>query len=220
MPSPIKPFNIDSFLAAVHARRKIIHFRRNQTIFSQGEGSDAIFYIEKGSVKLTITSEDGREAIVDVFGGGDFFGESSIASGQPVRFHAAIAITDTRVVKIGRDAIINALRASSDALYAFVSSLLRRDARLQQDLASYILETGEKRLARALLMRARLNENYTPPFAKFSQQDLANMIGLTRQRVNVLLQGFRKSGFVSDARGFKVNPSILAVLQKGLGRKL
>jgi CRP/FNR family transcriptional regulator, cyclic AMP receptor protein len=220
MPSPIKPFNIDSFLAAVHARRKIIHFRTNQTIFSQGEDSDAIFYIEKGSVKLTITSEEGREAIVGVFGGGDFFGESCIASDLPVRFHTAIAITDTRVVNIGRDAIINALRASSDALYAFVSSLLRRDARMQQDLASYILETGEKRLARALLMIARLNENHTPPFAKFSQQDWADMIGLTRQRVNVLLQGFRKSGFISDARGFKVNPVILTVLQKGLGRKL
>ena len=198
MPSPIKPFNIDSFLAAVHARRKIIHFRRNQTIFSQGEGSDAIFYIEKGSVKLTITSEEGREAIVGVFGGGDFFGESCIASDRPVRFHTAIAITDTRVVKICRDAIINALRASSDALYAFVSSLLRRDARIQQDLAIYISETGKKRLARALLTRAR--------FAKFSQQDWADMIGLTRQRVNVLLQ--------------RLTPPSSQFSKKGLGRKL
>jgi CRP/FNR family cyclic AMP-dependent transcriptional regulator len=198
MPSPIKPFNIDSFLAAVHARRKIIHFRRNQTIFSQGEGSDAIFYIEKGSVKLTITSEEGREAIVGVFGGGDFFGESCIASDRPVRFHTAIAITDTRVVKICRDAIINALRASSDALYAFVSSLLRRDARIQQDLAIYISETGKKRLARALLTRAR--------FAKFSQQDWADMIGLTRQRVNVLLQ--------------RLTPPSSQSAKKGLGRKL
>jgi len=198
MPSPIKPFNIDSFLAAVHARRKIIHFRRNQTIFSQGEGSDAIFYIEKGSVKLTITSEEGREAIVGVFGGGDFFGESCIASDRPVRFHTAIAITDTRVVKIRRDAIINALRASSDALYAFVSSLLRRDARIQQDLAIYISETGKKRLARALLTRAR--------FAKFSQQDWADMIGLTRQRVNVLLQ--------------RLTPPSSQFSKKGLGRKL
>jgi len=198
MPSPIKPFNIDSFLAAVHARRKIIHFRRNQTIFSQGEGSDAIFYIEKGSVKLTITSEEGREAIVGVFGGGDFFGESCIASDRPVRFHTAIAITDTRVVKIRRDAIINALRASSDALYAFVSSLLRRDARIQQDLAIYISETGKKRLARALLTRAR--------FAKFSQQDWADMIGLTRQRVNVLLQ--------------RLTPPSSQSAKKGLGRKL
>ena len=123
-------------------------------------------------------------------------------------------------MKIGRDAIINALRASSDALYAFVSYLLRRDARIQQDLAVYISETGKKRLARALLTRARLNENHTPPFAKFSQQDWADMIGLTRQHVNVLLQGFRKSGFISDARGFKVNPSILTVVQKGLGRQL
>jgi len=198
MPSPIKPFNIDSFLAAVHARRKIIHFRRNQTIFSQGEGSDAIFYIEKGSVKLTITSEEGREAIVGVFGGGDFFGESCIASDRPVRFHTAIAITDTRVVKICRDAIINALRASSDALYAFVSSLLRRDARIQQDLAIYISETGKKRLARTLLTRAR--------FAKFSQQDWADMIGLTRQRVNVLLQ--------------RLTPPSSQFSKKGLGRKL
>src|ERR1700716_416222 len=198
MPSHIKPFNIDSFLAAVHARIKIIHFRRNQTIFSQGEGSDAIFYIEKGSVKLTITSEEGREEIVGVFGGGDFFGESCIASDRPVRFHTAIAITDTRVVKICRDAIINALRASSDALYAFVSSLLRRDARIQEDLAIYISETGKKRLARALLTRAR--------FAKFSQQDWADMIGLTRQRVNVLLQ--------------RLTPPSSQSAKKGLGRKL
>ena len=203
---PSQPFNIDSFLAAVHAKRKIIHFRRNQTIFSQGEGSDAIFYIEKGSVKLTITSEEGREAIVGVVGGGDFFGESCIASVRPVRFHTAIAITDTRVVKIGRDAIINALRASSDALYAFVSYLLRRDARIQQDLAVYISETGKKRLARALLTRARLNENHTPPFAKFSQQDWADMIGLSRQRVNVLLQ--------------RLTPPSSQFSKKGLGRKL
>jgi CRP-like cAMP-binding protein len=206
MPSPIKPFNIASFLAAVHARRKIIHFGRNQTIFSQGEGSDAIFYIEKGSVKLTITSEEGREAIVGVLGEGDFFGESCIASDRPVRFHTAIALTDTRVVKIGRDAIINALRASSDAMYAFVSYLLRRDARIQQDLAIYISETGKKRLARALLTRARLNENHTPPFAKFSQQDWADMIGLTRQRVNVLLQ--------------RLIPPSSQFSKKGLGRKL
>lgn len=218
-PPTSQPFSIDGFLAAVRAQKKIVHFRRKQTIFSQGERSDAMFYIEKGNVKLTVASRDGKEAIIGVFDGGTFFGESCIASDRPARFHTAIALTDVRVVKIDRKAIINTLRATSDAFYECISSLLRRNARVQQDFANNLLETGDKRLARALLSISRLKEGQSPPFSKITQQEWANMIGITRQRVNVLLRQFKESGFIDDAVGLRVNPSISFVLREGLGRR-
>ena len=214
-PATSQPFSIDGFLAAVRAQKKIVHFRRKQTIFSQGERSDAMFYIEKGTVKLTVASRDGKEAIIAVFDGGTFFGESCIASDRPARFHTAIALTDMRVVKIDRKAIINTLRATSDAFYDCISTLLMRSARVQQDFANNLLETSEKRLARALLSISRLNDGQSPPFSKITQQDWANMIGITRQRVNALLAQFRESGFIDDAVGLRVNPSIAFVLRKG-----
>jgi CRP-like cAMP-binding protein len=194
MSSPTEPFDIDGFLIALGARKKIVHFRKNQNIFSQGERSDVMFYIEKGDVKLTVTSKEGREAIVGVVGGGEFFGESCIVSDRAVRFHTATALTDTRAIRIDGSAIRNSLSTAGDAVYSFISSLIRRNALIQEDLASHLLESSEKRLAGALLAIGRLKEAQTPPFRKIDQQDLASMIRITRQRVKILLSRFRKPG--------------------------
>lgn len=219
MPSLTRNFDIDFFLAAARSKRKPILFRKKQVIFSQGSRSDAIFYIEDGNVKLTVTSGQGKEAIIGVLGPGDIFGESCIASDRLVRFHTATAFTDVRVVKIARTAVMSTLPEQCGAFYALISLLLRLHFRVQQDFANALLESSEKRLARALFAIARLNENKTPSFPTISQQDWADMIGITRQRVNVLLRRFRKSRFIDDALGLKVNPSLLTVLAEQPGRE-
>ena len=176
-----------------------------------------MFYIEKGSVKLIAATKEGKEAILGILDGGDFFGESSIGSDRPFRLHSAIALTDAHLVRIDRHPIKSALSAAGDGLYAFVSCLLARNTRLQQELITFILESGEKRLARALWVIFQLKRDQRPPFPQITQQDLANMVGITRQRVNILLKRFRKSGFIDEAAGLKVNPSILAILREDGG---
>jgi CRP-like cAMP-binding protein len=213
MPPPAKTFDIDALLFALGSKRNSVRLGRNQILFVEGERSDSMFYIESGTVKLTVTSSNGREAIIGIFDDGDFLGESCIVSDRPIRFHTATAMTDVRLVKIGRDAIVNRLRAAGDAFYALVSSILRQNARTQQDFANRLLEPSDKRLARALLALSRLNERQIRPLDHITQQDWAEMIGISRQRVNVLLRQFRKSGLVSDARGVKVNPDILTVIE-------
>jgi CRP/FNR family transcriptional regulator, cyclic AMP receptor protein len=202
--------DIQNFLVAVNSKRTVLKRHKRQIIFSQGEPSDAMFHIEQGTVKLTVASISGKEAIIELVGTGEFFGESSIAYTQPHRFQTAIALTDVSLVKIDGEAIKNALRIASDALYHCISSILRRNARIQQDFANNLLDSSAKRLARALLSLSKLNGDRSA-FEDITQQDWADMLGLTRQRVNVLLRQFRRQGFIGDARGLEVHPSIVAV---------
>jgi CRP/FNR family transcriptional regulator, cyclic AMP receptor protein len=211
-----KTFDIVGLLAALGTKGKTVQFPKNRIIFSQGDRSDAIFYIESGNVKLAATSHQGKEAIVGVFEGGDFIGESCIRSDLPARFQTATTITDARLVRIDRDAIVSTLRAKGEVFYVFISSVIRHTMRAQEALANSLLESSEKRLARALLTMYRLNEGHCPPYANITQQNWADMIGITRQRVNVLLKQFRKSGLIEDARGLKVKPNILAILDDRL----
>lgn len=172
-----------------------------------------MFYIEQGIVKLTVASTGGKEVIVDVLGSENFFGESSIAYATPVRFQSAIALTDVSLVKIDGNAIKNALRAASNALYDCIS-LFRRHDRIRQDFANNLLNFSEKRLARALLSVSKLNNGDRSSCPDITQQDRADMLGITRQRVNILLKQFRKQGFIRDENGLKVDPSIVAVAGK------
>jgi CRP-like cAMP-binding protein len=194
------PFDLDSLLPPGSADRKIARFTRNQIIFSQGDRSEALFYIEKGCVKLTVTSQQGKEAIIGIFNRGDLIGESCLGRGQPVRFGNAVAVTDTRAVKIDRKALIPILRTRAQASYVFITYLLARNTRTREDLVHNLLNSGERRLARVLSVLAQSEAKGTCHSSpKVSQQTLGEMIGATRQQVNVLMQRYRKSGFVENA---------------------
>ena len=194
-PSTLNRFDLDAFLASSSADRKQISFRKKQIIFSQGDRSDAIFFIKHGIVKLTATSDQGKEAVIGIFDGGHLFGESCLAPDRPVRFHNAIALTDMRVAKINRQEIIRRLRSDGESCYRVVTYLLRRNAQIQQDLVNNLLYASEGRLIRVLLSVTKWQEgNKTEHFPKLSQQTLAEMIGTTRQRVNVLMKQLKARG--------------------------
>lgn len=185
-------FDIAPLLSSMGHRDKPLFFRKKQIIFSQGDRSEAIFYVEKGAVKLTVLAANGKEAFVGLLDGGDFFGESCISFGQPVRFHTATAVTDMQVVKIARAPMIGTLRTKPEFAYGFILYLLERNDRLEQELASTRLNSTEERVVQALSFVERLGRNGRV-VPSLTQQDLANIVGITRQRVNVVLQRLRKS---------------------------
>jgi CRP-like cAMP-binding protein len=194
---PPQTFDVDILLSKLVSSRAPLEFRKKQVIFSQGDRSDALFYIERGNVKLTVVSDKGKEVIICVSGAGTFVGESCIASGEPSRFHSAVALTDVRVRKINRSAIVKVLRDGGDIALAFITHLLRREVRIQEDLASKLVNSTEASLARVLVSLAESKEKGSrEPSARLSQQTLAEMIGVTRQRVNVLMKRFKTSNIV------------------------
>ena len=186
-------FNIAPLLRGIGNRDKLVSFRKKQVIFSHGDMSDSIFYIDSGIAKLTITSLKGKEALVSIVAEGDFFGESSLLSSRPVRFHTATAVTEMRVRKIDRAQMIRTLRMQPEIACDLISYLLRRYHALQREFADSLLQSSGERLDRVLTSLGRGGGN-KGKFVVLSQQDLANMVGITRQRVNVLLKQLRKSG--------------------------
>ncbi|HXO32898.1 MAG TPA: Crp/Fnr family transcriptional regulator [Candidatus Acidoferrales bacterium] len=206
---PAKTFDAATFLVSIGPKKRDMWFPARKLIFSEGEPSGSIFYIEKGAVKLTVTSRQGKEAIIGVLSRGDFFGENCIAPDQPVRFHSAVALTDLRAVKIDRTIIIRALLGGGDACYGFVTYLLGRNTRISADLVNNLMDSSEERLARALFFLAQPDRLDSTD--KVSQQTLAEMIGTTRQRVNVLMKSFKSSGLIDCSHGLKVNDSLRSV---------
>jgi len=204
-------FDNAAFLALISPQKKAVCFPEKQIIFSEGESSDSIFYIQKGNVKLTVTSKQGKEAIIGVFCPGDFFGENCIAPDQPLRFHNAVAFTEVRALKIDRSAIIRVLLGGGDACYGFVTYLLGRNKRMSSDLVNNLMDSSEERLARALYFLAQPGRFDCA--AKVSQQTLAEMIGTTRQRVNVLMKRFKNSGLIEYAPGLKVHDSLRSIFR-------
>jgi CRP/FNR family cyclic AMP-dependent transcriptional regulator len=195
---------------------KTASFERKQIIFSHGDRSECIFYIEKGLVKLTATSRHGKEAIIGLFGRGHFFGESCLNSEHPVRYHNAVALTDMRVRTIGRSAMIRLLRAGGQASYDFTRYMLNRCTRIEDELTNQLLSSSTERLARVFyLLALAQQESGVEPIAKLSQQTLAEMIGTTRQRVNVLIRHFRESALPLSASG--APPDSPAGLQPSAG---
>ncbi len=205
-------FDAASFLASINPEKKSAWFPGKHIIFAEGERNDSLFYIEKGMVKLTATSRQGKDAIIGIFSRGDFFGESCIAADQPFRFHNAVALTDMRVLKIDRTAMIRALLGGGHACYDFVIYLLGRHTRIERDLVNNLMDSSEERLARVLFFLAQPGKFDPPP--KISQQTLAEMIGATRQRVNVLMKRFKSSGLIEYGNGLKVNDSLRRVFWK------
>jgi CRP/FNR family cyclic AMP-dependent transcriptional regulator len=206
-------FNVRAFLDSAGVSRRVEEFRKKQAIFSQGEPADSVMYIEKGSVKFTVVNESGKEAVVAVFGPGDFFGEGGLA-GQKLRMGTATAIVPTTVLIIGKDEMTRLLHAEHDLSDRFITHMLARNIRVEADLIDQLFNSTEKRLARILLLLARYGKEDQPErvLQKVSQETLAEMIGTTRSRVNLFMNKFKKLGFIEYNGGIKINKSLLTVV--------
>jgi CRP-like cAMP-binding protein len=200
-------------LATVGERRKSILFRQEQGIFAQGDAADAVFYIQTGKVKLTVVSKTGKEATIGVLGDGDFFGEGGLA-GQLLRMSSATAMTDCAVLRIDKQAMMEALHREHEFSDLFVAYLLARTIRYEEDLVDQLFNSSEKRLARILLLLAHFGKEGIPETVvpKVSQEMLAEMIGTTRSRVSFFMNRFRKLGFIHYNGGLQVHSSLLHVV--------
>jgi CRP/FNR family cyclic AMP-dependent transcriptional regulator len=206
-------FPMYSLLNALGKDVKIVFFRRNQGIFSRGDSSRSLFYIQHGSVKLTLTSPQGKEAVIAILDGGCFLGHSALEFDRPARSHNAIALTDVSAMKIEPKAMLYLVHKEELACAALLSSMIKFETQLVGNCADSLLYRAEGRLARALLAISRINKPAgSMPVAKFSQQDLANMIGASRQRVNGLLKELKRRGFIDYDDGLRIHKSITKLL--------
>jgi CRP/FNR family transcriptional regulator, cyclic AMP receptor protein len=206
-------FDLKTFLSTIDGGRTIVPAPKKQTIFAQGDMADAVFYLQKGKVKLTVVAKNGKEATIGILNEGDFFGEGSL-TGQPRRMGSATAMTDCTVMRIDKKSMMEVIhreRAFSDM---FVAYLLTRNIRYEEDLVDQLFNSSEKRLARILLLLAHFGKDGKPEVAipKISQETLAEMVGTTRGRVNFFMNRFRKMGFVRYNGGLEVHPSLLNVV--------
>ena len=207
-------FHPETFLAKAGLGRAIIEVPKKKVIFSQGEPGDAVFYIQKGKVKLTVVSERGKEATVALLGAEDFIGEDCVAAIQGLRMATASAITDCTLLRIERKQMLRVLHQQHAFSDVFVSYLLARNARIQEDLVDQLFNSSEKRLARTLLLLANFGKNGKPEtvIPKIGQEVLAEMIGTTRSRVNFFMNRFRRMGFIHYNGGLQVHSSLLNVI--------
>jgi CRP-like cAMP-binding protein len=213
---PAKPppsFSPQEFLASFGQGRKQLELRRKQTIFAQGEMANAVFYIHKGRVKLTVISKQGKEATIGMLGPGDFFGEGSIA-GQPLRMTSATALTECSVSRIEKKKMMEVLHQQHTFSDLFVAYLLARNIRYEEDLVDQLFNSSEKRLARVLLLLSRFGKEGKPEplLPKISQEALAEMVGTTRSRVSFFMNRFRKLGLIKYNGGLQVHSSLLNII--------
>src|ERR1700739_670526 len=207
-------FDPNTFLATIGDGRKILAVPKKQTIFTQGDGADAVFYIQKGKVRLTVVSKTGREATIGILNEGNFFGEGSLA-GQALRMGSAAAMTDCQLLRIEKKAMMDALHHEHALSDMFVAYLLARNIRYEEDLVDQLFNSSEKRLARLLLLLARFGKDGLPEagIPKISQEPLAEMIGTTRSRVSFFMNRFRELGFLDYGEsGLKVHSSLLNIV--------
>jgi len=215
-PKPRPSFNPKTFLAKVGAGRTIDTHPKDHIAFSQGDPSDAVFYLQKGKVKITVISEQGKEAVVAILGPNEFFGEGCLA-GQAQRISTAVTITESVVVRLEKAAILRVIHEESAFSELFIAHLLGRTIRVEADLVDQLFNSSEKRLARLLLLLANFGKEGKPEpmIAKISQETLAEMIGTTRSRVSFFMNKFRKLGFIEYNGGIHVHSSLLnAVLHE------
>ena len=206
-------FNVQAFLDSAGVARKIVEYRRSGKIYSQGDPTENVMYIQKGGVKLSVVNEVGKEAVVAILGPGDFFGEGGMA-GQPVRMGAATAITPTTLLAIEKKEMIRMLHAEHAFSDRFETYMLARNIRIEEDLVDQLFNSTEKRLARTLLLLAQYGKQDQPQrvLPKMSQEMLATMIGTSRSRVNLFMNKFKKLGFIRYNGGLHVNSSLLSVV--------
>ncbi len=209
-----RDFDPREFLATIGTGRKVVTFPQKQTIFTQGEVADAVFYIQKGKVRLTVVSKVGKEATLAILSEGEFFGEGGLA-GQPFRMGSATAMTDCEVLRIDKKAMMLALHREHTFSDLFVAYLLARNIRYEEDLVDQLFNSSEKRLARILLLLAHFGKESAPEtvIPKISQETLADMIGTTRSRVSFFMNRFRELGFVDYGEsGLQVHSSLLNIV--------
>jgi CRP/FNR family cyclic AMP-dependent transcriptional regulator len=209
-----RDFDPHAFLATIGEGRKIVPVEKKQTIFAQGDAADALFYIQSGKVKLTVVSNNGKEATIGILSERDFFGEGCLA-GQPLRMAAATSMTDCELLRIEKKAMMQALHREHTLSDMFVAYLLTRNIRYEEDLVDQLFNSSEKRLARILLLLAHFGKEGVPTtvIPAISQETLAAMVGTTRSRVSHFMNNFRKLGFVDyDGSGLQVHSSLLHVV--------
>jgi CRP/FNR family cyclic AMP-dependent transcriptional regulator len=213
---PTTEFDAKAFLTMASTGGSVSTYRKKQVLFAQGDPADAVFYIDRGQIKLTVVSERGKSAVVAMLGRGDFFGEGCLA-GQLVRMATAAAMTDASVVRIEKQAMMGLLHEKTAFSERFMAHLLARNVRFEEDLVDQLFNSSEKRLARVLLLLARFGkEGKTEPvIAKISQEVLAEMVGTTRPRISGFMNKFRKLGFIDYNGGLHIHSSLLNVLLHG-----
>ncbi len=207
------PFDPLAVLAKAGSGRTVSDYPQHHVIFSQGDPADAVFYIQKGKVKITVVSEQGKEAVVAVRGPDEFCGEGCLA-GQSRRMTAAATLTECEIMRLEKAAVIRLLHTEPAFSGMFVSHLLTRTIRVEEDLVDQLFNSSEKRLARALLLLANFGKDSGPEpvIAKVSQETLAEMIGTTRSRVSFFMNKFRKMGFINYNGHLEVHSSLLNVV--------
>jgi CRP/FNR family cyclic AMP-dependent transcriptional regulator len=210
---PARSFDAQTFLDTAGVARKVVDFRRGESIFSQGDAAETVMYIQKGGVKLSVVNGTGKEAVVAMFGPTDFFGEGCMA-GQTIRMGTATAVTPTTLLAIQKAELLRVLHVEHEFSDRFIAYMLAHNIRVEEDLIDQLFNSSEKRLARTLLLLARYGEQDQPDriLAKVSQETLASMVGTTRSRVNFFMNKFRKLGFIEYNGKIKVNKSLLTVV--------
>jgi CRP/FNR family transcriptional regulator, cyclic AMP receptor protein len=209
-------FNVKSFLDSAGVSRKINEFHKAEKLFSQGDPATTVIYIQKGGVKLSVVNRAGKEAVVAILGAGDFFGEGCLA-GQSVRMMTATAATPVTALYIQKEEMSRLVHAEHGLADRFISHMLTKNIRVEEDLIDQLFNSSEKRLARTLLLLARYGKQdqlrgVQGVIPKVSQETLAEMIGTTRSRVNYFMNKFRKMGFIKYDGGLEINSSLLSLV--------
>jgi CRP/FNR family transcriptional regulator, cyclic AMP receptor protein len=206
-------FDAKVFLDTSGAARKVIEFKKAEIVYSQGDAARSIMYLQSGRIKLSVVNEVGKEAVVAMLEPGDFFGEGCLA-GQPVRIGTATAITPSAVLDIEKSEMFKVLHEQHAFSDRFLTFMLARNIRIEEDLIDQLFNSSEKRLARSLLLLARYGKEDQPQgvLPKVSQETLAEMVGTTRSRINFFMNKFRKLGFIKYNGGLQINRSLLTVV--------
>lgn len=214
---PTAPFNPETSLTKVNGGRKMLQVKKNHLIFSQGDAADAVFYIQTGRVKLTALSPQGKEAVVAILEPGDFLGESCLVAGKSVRFATATVLDAATLMRIEKTAMIRVLHEDPAFSEMFMTYVLTRNVRIQDDLVDQLFNCSEKRLARALLLLTHFGKEGTSELIipKISQETLAEMIGATRSRVSCFMNKFKKLGFIHNNGELHIHSSLLNIVLHG-----
>ena len=210
---PFPTFDAKAFLATVSQGRAVSDYRPDAAVFTQEGPADAVFYIRKGQIKLTVMSKHGKEAIVAIMGPGEFFGEGCLI-GQPLRLATARALTQSEILRVDKAEMVRVLHAEPTFSELFIAHLLTRSRRTEEDLADHLFSSAEKRLARKLLLLANIGKEggAHPIMMRISQETLAEIIGTTRPRISQFMNKFRKLGFITYNGHIEVHSSLLSIL--------
>ncbi|MGA2961523.1 MAG: Crp/Fnr family transcriptional regulator [Candidatus Korobacteraceae bacterium] len=214
LPEEIAAFDPHIFLTKLAAGKTVRQYKGDESVFSQGDAADAVFYIQSGRVKLTAVSVQGKEAVVAILPEGSFFGEGCLA-GQPLRMATATAVQRASIIRVTKQAMVTLLHQEPEFAERFLAYLLARNVRMEADLVDHLFNSSEKRLARLLLLMANFGQESKPIplIAKISQETLADMIGTTRSRVSFFLNRFRDLGFIAyDGGGMLIHSSLVSVV--------